>query len=173
MATSLFDLSVRGFLQTVGAVEGFLAKGLAWCGEKGVDPEAIVETRLIEDMAPFRFQVLQVCHHSLGAIEGVKAGLFSPTRDMDLIDYAGLQRRVVEAREGLAALQPSEIDPLEGKEVVFQMRDMRMPFSAKGFLLSFSLPNLHFHATTAYDILRMKGAPLGKRDFMGALWLKG
>ena len=123
-------------------------------------------------MAPFRFQVLQVCHHSLGAIEGVKAGLFSPTRDSTPVDYAGLQRRLVEAREGLAALQRAEIDALEGKEVVFRMRDMRMPFTAQGFLLSFSLPNLHFHAATAYDILRMKGAPLGKRDFMGALWLK-
>ncbi len=173
MAVSLYDLSVRGFLQTVGAVEGFLAKGLAWCGEKGMDPETIVETRLIEDMAPFRFQVLQVCHHSLGAIEGIRAGVFSPTRDMALVDYAGLQRRVTEVREGLAALQPTEIDALEFKDVVFQMRDMRMPFTAERFLLSFSLPNLHFHAATAYDILRMKGAPLGKRDFMGALWLKG
>lgn len=172
MTTSLYDLSVRGFMQTVGAVEGFLAKGVAWCGETGLDPEAIVETRLIADMAPFRFQVLQVCHHSLGAIEGAKAGLFSPTRDTPLLDYAGLQRRVTEVREGLAALDPADIDALAGKDVVFQMRDMRMPFTAEGFLLSFSLPNLHFHAATAYDILRMKGAPLGKRDFMGALWLK-
>jgi hypothetical protein len=47
-----------------------------------------------------------------------------------------------------------------------------MPFTAEGFLLSFSLPNLHFHATTAYDILRTKGVPLGKRDYMGPLRLK-
>jgi hypothetical protein len=48
-----------------------------------------------------------------------------------------------------------------------------MPFTAEGFLLSFSLPNFYFHATTAYDILRTKGAPLGKRDFLGALRMKG
>jgi hypothetical protein len=47
-----------------------------------------------------------------------------------------------------------------------------MPFTAVGFLLSFSLPNFYFHSTTAYDILRSKGAPLGKRDFMGALRMK-
>jgi hypothetical protein len=46
-------------------------------------------------------------------------------------------------------------------------------FTAEGFLMSFSLPNLNFHAATAYDILRLKGAPLGKRDFMGAIRLKG
>ena len=44
---------------------------------------------------------------------------------------------------------------------------MKMPFKAEGFLLSFSLPNFHFHATTAYDILRLKGVPLGKRDLHG------
>jgi hypothetical protein len=47
-----------------------------------------------------------------------------------------------------------------------------MPFRVEDFLMSFSLPNLHFHATTAYDILRSRGAPLGKRDYMGRMRLK-
>jgi hypothetical protein len=53
----------------------------------------------------------------------------------------------------------------------FQMRDFRMPFTAEDFLLSFSQPNFYFHAATAYDILRMKGVAVGKRDFMGKLRL--
>ena len=57
--------------------------------------------------------------------------------------------------------------------MAFQLGERKMPFLAEGFLMSFSLPNLHFHATTAYDILRQKGAPLGKRDYMGALRLTG
>jgi hypothetical protein len=44
---------------------------------------------------------------------------------------------------------------------------------AEGFLMSFSLPNLHFHATTTYDILRARGVPLGKRDYLGQMRLKG
>jgi hypothetical protein len=48
---------------------------------------------------------------------------------------------------------------------------MKLPFMAEGFLLSFSLPNFYFHATTAYDILRTKGVPLGKRDYLGKLRL--
>ena len=47
-----------------------------------------------------------------------------------------------------------------------------MPFTAEGFLLTFSLANFHFHATTAYDILRSKGVPLGKRDYLGRIKLK-
>ena len=51
--------------------------------------------------------------------------------------------------------------------------DRKIPFKAEGFLMSFSLPNFYFHATTAYDILRQKGVPLGKRDFLGRLRIAG
>ena len=94
-----------------------------------------------------------------------------PTGPMDQ-DYAGLQKLIAEARAELDALNPAAVNAFEGKDVVFQMGDFKMPFIAEGFLMSFSLPNLHFHATTAYDILRLKGVPLGKRDYMGPLRLK-
>ena len=58
------------------------------------------------------------------------------------------------------------------KDVVFALGDHKLPFTAEGFLMSFSLPNFYFHATTAYDILRTNGVPLGKRDFMGRLNMK-
>jgi hypothetical protein len=87
-------------------------------------------------------------------------------------DYSELQKLVADARDALQKLSRDAVDALQGKDVTFQMGDFKMPFTAEGFLMSFSLPNLHFHATTAYDILRMKGVPLGKRDYMGALRLK-
>ena len=169
MAISLYDASVGCYLQTLGAVENFLGKGAAHCKEKGLDSSEIVETRLFADMLPFRFQVLSVAHHSLGAIRGVQAGVFSPPPQSPPHDYAALQNIVKETRESLQALKPDEVNALEGKDMTFQMRDLKLPFKAEGFLLSFSLPNFHFHATTAYDILRMKGVPLGKRDYMGRM----
>lgn len=172
MAISLYDLSVACFLQTVGGVEGFLAKGAAHAKEKGIDPNDIVETRLHADMLPFRFQILSVVHHSIGAIRGVKQGVFAPPPPAPALDYAGLQAAVSEAHSALKQLTPAEVNDLEGKDVVFQIRDMKMPFTAEGFLLSFSLPNFHFHATTAYDILRVKGVPLGKRDYLGRMRMK-
>jgi hypothetical protein len=63
------------------------------------------------------------------------------------------------------------VNALEGRDVTFQMRDFKIPFTAENFLMSFSLPNFYFHATTAYDILRSKGVPLGKRDYMGRMKL--
>ena len=172
MALSLYDVSVVSFLQTVGAVEGFLQRGRDHCELEGVDADSLIETRIHPDMLDFRFQVVSVVHHSLGAIEGVRKGVFSPGGAPGPFDYAGLQRHVAEARQALEAMSPDEVNGLEGRDVAFVMGERRIPFAAEGFLLSFSLPNLHFHATTAYDLLRLKGVPLGKRDYMGRLRIK-
>ena len=170
MAITLYDSTVGSFLQTLGAVDGFLAKGLAHCKEKNIDPDEIVETRLFPDMLPFRFQVVAVAHHSAGAIAGAKAGAFAPPGP-STADYAGLQKLVSDAKAALEAIKPDEVNGIEGKDVIFSVGDRKVPFKAEGFLMSFSLPNFYFHATTAYDILRSKGVPLGKRDYMGRMKL--
>ena len=72
----------------------------------------------------------------------------------------------------IALLKAADVDALQGKDVTFQLPTMKIPFTVEGFLLSFSLPNFYFHATTAYDILRTKGVPLGKRDFLGRMRIK-
>jgi hypothetical protein len=170
MAITLYDSTVSCFLQTLGAVEGFLAKGLAYCKEKNIDPGQMVETRLFPDMLPFRFQVVGLTHHSAGALAGAQAGAFAPPGP-STADYAGLQKMVSDARQSLEQLKPADVNGLEGKDVLFSVRDLKLPFKAEGFLMTFSLPNFHFHATTAYDILRSKGVPLGKRDYMGKMKL--
>lgn len=172
MAIPLYDLSVANYLQTLGAVEGFLSRGLAHCNEVNLDPNEIVEARFFDDMLPFRFQIWSVAHHSLGAIKGVQGGVFAPPPTLPPLDYPALQKVVTETREELQRLDAAEVNALEGKDVLFQIRDMKIPFTAEGFLLSFSLPNFYFHATTAYDILRNKGVPLGKRDYLGRMRLK-
>ena len=172
MKLSLYEASVPGYLQTLTAVSGFLDKGLAHCRENGIDPEAMVETRLYPDMLPLRFQIHSVVHHSLGTIEAMESGVFRPPSDLPQHDYAGLQALVVQTREALQKFKPDAINAREGAEIIFEFRKNRLPFTAEGFLLSFSLPNFYFHATTAYDILRSKGVPLGKRDYLGALRMK-
>ncbi len=173
MAIALYDISVANYLQTLAAVIGVLEKGLEHFTANKVALGEIVETRLFPDMLPFRFQLQSVAHHSLGAIEGMKKGLFLPPAPGPAYDYRGLQQLVADAREALQKVTPAEVNALEGKDVVFQIRDFKVPFTAAGFILSFSLPNFYFHATTAYDILRMKGVPIGKRDYMGPMRLKG
>lgn len=172
MAISLYEASVLNYLQTLGAVSGYLQKGLTHCRDNDIDPEQIVETRIYPDMLPFRFQIQSVVHHSAGAIEGMKKGLFRPPADLPPHDYAALQAMVGDTHAALAKLSPGDVNAMAGAEVIFEYREHKLPFTAEGFLLSFSLPNLYFHATTAYDILRAKGVPLGKRDYLGTLRLK-
>ena len=173
MAFSLYDATVANYLQTLGAVGGFLEKSLTHFREKGIDPAEIVEARLAPDMLPLRFQVVSVAHHSRGAMEATKTGVFTPSAGKPDLDYAALQALVTEARNELSSLTPDAVNALAGRDVTFKLGDRALPFTAEGFLMSFSLPNFFFHATTAYDILRHKGAPLGKRDFMGKMKLKG
>jgi len=140
--------------------------------DQGIDPGEVVETRLAPDMLPFRFQIVSVAQHSRGAMEAAKSGLFVPPSGKPDLDYAALQALVMEARSELSLLTPQTVNALIGRDVTFKLGDRALPFTTEGFLMSFSLPNFFFHATTAYDILRHKGAPLGKRDFIGRLKLK-
>lgn len=172
MAITLHDVTVRSFLQTLGAVAGYLEKARSHVAGAGGDPESLVEARLIDDMWPLRSQIISVAHHSRGAIAGVKAGVFRPPQFDAAFDYAGLQALVADAIAELSALSADEVNALEDKDLVFELGPRQMPFRGADFLLSFSLPNFHFHATTGYDVLRARGVPLGKRDYMGALRLK-
>lgn len=173
MTITLYDASVLSYLQILDAAHGFLNKGLDWCRSSGTDPESLVAASIHEDMRPFGFQVHQMGFHSAGAMAAMRKGALEMVRGTPT-DYAGLQALVVQAAADLRALDPAEVNSWTGKDVAFRVpgKDDRI-FTAEGFLLSFSLPNFHFHATTAYDILRMKGVPVGKLDFMGGLRLKG
>ena len=173
MAFSLYDATVANYLQILDAVGGYLGKSLTHFREKGVDLAQVVDARLAPDMLPLRFQIVSVAHHSRGAMEAAKTGVFTPPSAKPDLDYAALQSLVTEARNEVSVLTPEVVNALVGRDVTFKVGDRALPFTAEGFLMSFSLPNFFFHAATAYDILRHSGAPLGKRDFIGKLKLKG
>ena len=85
MAFSLYDASVANYLQTLGAVGGFLERGLKHFRENNIDPETMVEARLAPDMLPLRFQIISVAQHSRGAIDGVQSGEFRPPVVQDAV----------------------------------------------------------------------------------------
>jgi uncharacterized protein len=172
MATSLYDLSVASYLQTVRAVAGFFVRASKQCAETGADPDDFVGARLFGDMAPFHFQIECVYHHSVWALEAVKSGLFAPPALVGPIPFVDLQAMMTQTEIALKAFTPDEVNSWAGKDLDFQIGPRRLRFTAENFFLSFSLPNFHFHAVTAYDILRTKGVPLGKRDYEGQLRIK-
>jgi len=172
MTFSLYAATVPSYQQTLGAMTGLLATAETFCAEKHLAPEEIIGARLAEDMLPFAYQVKSTAVHSLGAIEGVRRGVFSPDMTPPPQTFTALRSRIAETLAAFEAIQPAEVEAFIGRDMRFEFRERRLEFTAENFLLSFSLPNLYFHAVTAYDILRWKGAHIGKRDFMGRLRLK-
>ena len=172
MAITLYDASVAGFIQTIGAVGHLLKRGRAHCGEAGIDLTSVLESRIYPNMLPFRYQVQAAIGHSVAAVEGVKAGMFKPPYGAPTADWDALQAAVSEALEKLKSYTPDEINQLEAKAVFFDLGERKLEFTGAGFLMTFSVPNVHFHATTAYDLLRAQGVPLGKADYLGRIKLK-
>jgi len=167
MAFSLYSAVVPSYLQILEGLSGLLDKAESFCAEKAVAQEQIIEARLADDMHSFAYQVKSTAVHSLGAIEGVRRGVFSPDTTKPPESFAALKTRIAEACAGLQSIAPGEVDGFVGRDMRFSFGERHIDFAAEEFLLSFSQPNFYFHATTAYDILRWKGVQIGKRDFMG------
>jgi hypothetical protein len=169
MAISLYDLSVPTFLQTLKAVEGFLDRAVKHCAETGANPNEFVHARLFDDMAPFHFQIEAAWHHSVWGLEAAKTGVFAPPALVGPVPFADLQAMIGKAQSTLELLTPDEVNSWGGRNLDLQIGPRRLALTSETLILSFSLPNFYFHAVTAYDILRTRGVPLGKRDFEGRL----
>lgn len=169
MTTSLYDISVPTFLQTVRTVAGFLDRAAKHCAENGADADDFVDVRLFGDMAPFHFQIEAAWHHSVWGLEAVKTGVFAPPALVGPVPFADLQAMIGKAEIALEALIPDEVNTWAGRDLDLQIGPRRLAFTSETLILSFSLPNFYFHAVTAYDILRSRGVPLGKRDYEGRL----
>jgi uncharacterized protein len=167
MAFSLYEATIPSYRQILTAVGGLVGKAESYCAEQKLAAEEIIQARLAPDMLPFAYQVKATAVHSLGAIEGVRKGVFSPDMTPPPQTFAALKAHIVDTLAALETIEPLEINAFLGRDMRFAFGERQMNFTAENFLLSFSQPNFYFHATTAYDILRWKGLPLSKRDFAG------
>ncbi len=172
MPLSLYAATIPSYLQVLTSVGNLVGKAEAFCTERGLAPDALIQARLAPDMLPFAYQIKASWLHSLGAIHGVRKGVFSPDRTPPPPTFAELRAGVATALAELQAIDPAEMESFIGRDMRFEFGDRRMDFTAEDYLLSFAQPNFYFHATTAYDILRAQGLPLEKRHFLGRLRLK-
>ncbi|WP_298200157.1 DUF1993 family protein [Novosphingobium sp.] len=173
MTFSLYDATVPAFLQQLRALDGLVARAEAFCAEGHATETEIQEAR-IADMLPFAWQVRWGPGHSTMAIECCRSGSYSPDLSPPPATFAEQRAMLGHAVAELEALSGDALDSLADRTVVFSVpaRGVEMPFTARDFLLSFSLPNFYFHVTTAYNLLRARGLPIGKRDYLGQPRLK-
>ena len=167
MQLSFYEASVVCYQQILDSTDNILEKGQQHAEANNMALEEISSYRLHESMLPFSFQIISIWHHSLGAIQGMREGLFMPPPDKPDIDYAGLRELIDEARGAMAAETEDSMEALSGQNLFFRFGSTEVPFTTDNFLATFSKPNVYFHATTAYSMLRQLGVPLGKLDYLG------
>jgi len=166
MSFSLYDISAPVFRQYLGGLSGVLAKAEAHCGSGGASEADIIATRLYEDMQPFPFQIAMSINHSAGAVSLLRGQAFE--RPQGPTSLAEARSAVDAAVAYLDGVKPGDITIDPDAEVSMKFPGRTMTFTARNYLLTFAYGNFFFHVTTAYDILRSKGVPVGKRDFLGA-----
>ena len=173
MPLSLHAAYVPSALQMLGTARHLVDTAEKWCGENDCEQGEIIAARIHDDMLPWCYQVKCVAEHTQGSIEGVRAGVYSPDLNPPPTSFDALREKLQNAVEALKALGEEEMEGFIGQPMRFEFKDRSLDFTAEEFLLSFSQPNFYFHCSTAYNILRMKGLPVGKMDFMGRVRTAG
>ena len=141
MAFSLYAATIPSFQQILGAVSGLLDKAETFCAEKGIAPQELIQARLAADMFPFAYQVKSTAVHSLGAIEGIRKGVFSPDMTAPPETFAALKSRIAETLTALEKIDIAEVDGFLGRDMRYASGSNYRDYTAENFLLSFSQPN--------------------------------
>lgn len=166
----LYDITVPTYIRLLEAIIVVMEKGREFLAEKEIDLSEIINMRLAEDMLPFHSQVNIACHNTIGCVNAFFDGEFRPPQtSLEDLDYQGLIAHIAASIDRLTALDKDEVDSRFGQPLIFKFSDKSVPFTTENFAMSFATPNAYFHTTTLYDMLRIKGVPLSKRDYLGKM----
>jgi uncharacterized protein len=166
MTISMYQASVPSLMRSIDNLVVILEKGAADATARKIDPTVLINSRLYPDMLPLSKQVQivsDVARRGAARLAGQEAPAMADTETTfpELID------RLKQTNAYLATLTAAQIDGSEAKLIELPMGKQTMQFEGMPYLLGFVLPNVYFHVTTAYNILRHSGVPLGKLDFLG------
>lgn len=162
----LYDVSIAPLLRNLHNLKHILQMGEAYAEQKKVAHEVILNSRLFVDMYPLTKQVQLVSDMSKGA--GARlAGLDIPQYTDNETSFAELYARIEKTIVFLEGITPEQLTGAAEKEVTLTIRKVDLQFTGLEYLEKWVMPNVYFHVTTAYNILRHAGVPLGKSDFLG------
>jgi uncharacterized protein len=169
VSISMFSASVPVFQAMLTNLGYFIDKADAHCTAKKIDPTALTGFRLAPDMLPFTRQVLIACDAAKNGVMRIGT-IEAPKFADDEQTFAELKARIQKTLDYLATVTPEQLNGSEDKDITFPVGpDKTHTMKGEAYLKHWVTPNLYFHVTTAYAILRHNGVDLGKREFlMGA-----
>lgn len=165
-AVSMYSASIPGFIRALRGLAHVLGLGEAHARDEGILPDALLQLRLIDDMYPLARQV-QIATDMARNGASRLAGRDVVSVADDETTLGQLQARIARTIAHLEAFAPAQFEGSESRPVTIKVGDGTMDFDGHDYLFGFVLPNLYFHVTTAYAILRQAGVPLSKPDFFG------
>ena len=166
MSLSMYQISIPVFARALNNLAAILNKAVAHAEAKKIDPSVLINYRLAPDMLPLSRQV-QIASDTAKGCAARLAGVDVPSFADTETTFPELQERIDKTLAFLNTLTAEQIDGSESRTVTIQLRGKDVQFVGLAYLTSFVLPNLYFHVTTAYAILRHNGVELGKADYLG------
>jgi len=147
-------------------LDAIVTKAEQYAEEKRINPVVLIQARLYPDMLPFVAQVRIATDTAKGAAARL-SGTDMPSWADDEATFEDIHGRIRKALNYLAGFKPEQFEGSETKNIELKLPNRTMQFVGKDYVLGFVIPNVYFHVTTAYNILRHNGLVIGKLDFLG------
>jgi len=166
MHASMYQAAVPPAVRALTNLAAILEKGAAHAEARKIDPAALLNARLFPEMLPFTKQIQIATDTASGGVARL-AGLEPPMIEHSESTFAALVARVQQTIQYLNSIKPPQVDGTEDKTVSWQSRSSTKSMQGLPYLVHHVLPNVYFHVTTAYNLLRHNGVELGKMDYLG------
>lgn len=168
MSLSMYQASIPVLQRALRNLAAIIDKAQVHAAEKKIDEAAFIQARLFPDMFPFARQVMIATDMAKGCAARL-AGQEPPKYEDNETTFAELKARIEKTVAFLDGFSAAQIDGSEEKVITLPSRNGTRTFNGQTYLLGFVLPNVYFHVTTAYNLLRHGGVEIGKQDFIGQL----
>ena len=157
---------IPGLLKNLGALTKFLKKAEAHLDAQKMDKSVVLGLRVFPDMLPLLRQVLLVTDFAKGS--GARlSGTAIPSFADEEKTFEDLYARIAKTEAFLSSLDAKSFEGAETRDVTIKQGGQDVVLPGQTYFSCVALPNFYFHMTTAYNLLRGIGVPLGKGDFMG------
>jgi len=166
MPSIFYQASVPVFIRTLKSLDAFFDKGVRHAEAAKFDVAVLLNARLYPDMHPFSRQI-KIATDTATGVAARLAGQEPPTLGHDEVSVDAVKARIAAAIAYLETLDAGSLEGAEEKTIEITRQDKTVTWVGRDYLFNYGLPNLYFHVTTAYALLRHNGVPVGKRDFLG------
>ena len=168
MTLSMYEASIPVFIHDLKNLSVILTKAAAYAQTKKIDESVLINARLAPDMFPLSRQV-QITTDVMKGAAARLAGIEVPSYADTETTFVQLQARITKTIDFLTSLTAAQINGTEDRTISLKVGGKEHNFKGQNYLLYFAIPNIYFHTTATYAILRHNGLDVGKADFLGSL----